>query len=192
MPSPAQEHSEAISLAGGRADAPARCCCNDAFPTRSQQQERKVRVARGVQQPLARLEIEFAAEGACDHSGSTGAHRFLRGPERFALIRGFDQREARRVEAETVEAMAVRTSAAGELFRGEDEEERRVPRRAAKQCQEETEGRGQVGVVRGGDLMYGAEGEAPWREMVVESGKAERQAVFPVSRHALHACEAAA
>lgn len=139
---------------------------------------------------LARLEIELAAERGRDRRRPARADRFLRGPEGLGLVRGLDQREARRVEAEGVKARAVGAPAAGELLQGEDEQQGAgLARHAPQQRQQEAEGGGQVGLGGGRDLMHGAEGEAALGQAAVERGEAERQAASAAARHALQAGE---
>lgn len=145
-----------------------------------------------MQQTLAGFEVELASERACDRSGASCADGFLRGPEGFGLVRGFHQDQARRIEAELVEAVTMGVSAAVELFRGEHEQEGRASRHAGEERQEEAEGGGQVGFVCGCDLVHGAEGEAAVREMVLQLGQAELQAAFLSDRDAFEAREVSA
>ncbi len=82
-------------------------------------------------------------------------------------------------------------SVAGELFRREDEQERRAARHASEQGHEEAEDGWQVGLFSRGDLVYGAESEA-LGQVSVELGEAESQTVLGGAGQAFHAGETVA
>lgn len=140
-------------------------------------------------QPLTGFERELAAENAGNRSGTSCTYRLLRGPQSLGLVVSFDEREARRIEAEVGEAVAVWRTTARELTGRENEKQRAVPRRAGEKAHEETECGGEIGFACGGNLMDGAKGEAVLRKIGVECREAERQAGILLLRNAFHAGE---
>jgi hypothetical protein len=107
MPARLRDEAEAVARGFRRADAPARrrgarfqrCC-------RSQQKQRQTRIGGGEMQPLAQFQIEHV-DDADDGGRRRRPHCFLHGPQSFLAVRGLDQDQAGRIEAERVEAMAV-------------------------------------------------------------------------------------
>jgi hypothetical protein len=57
-------------------------------------------------QPLAHFQIE-RVDDAHDGGRRRRPHRLLQGPQGFLALRGLDQDQARRIETERVEAMAM-------------------------------------------------------------------------------------
>jgi hypothetical protein len=79
-------------------------------------------------QPLTQFQIE-RVDDAHDGGRRCRPHRLLQGPQGFLAMCGLDQDQARRIETERVEAMAmqpaVRTVRA-QAIGGHDEEERKA------------------------------------------------------------------
>ena len=108
-----------------------RCCRNtpaalsragDRRFGRPEQEKRPARVARGKTKPLAFLEIE----GLCDEAGDSRCRArtqtLFERPESIRLLVRLDQRDAAGVEAEGLEAMAMKLAHGGETLCGGDDE----------------------------------------------------------------------
>jgi hypothetical protein len=85
-----------------------------------------------MRKPLAGLEIELPAEGACDRRRSARAHGFFRRPQSFGLVGSVDEGEARRIETEIHQAISMQCAAARELAEREDKKQGRMTRRASE------------------------------------------------------------
>ena len=118
MPARLRDEAEAVARDFRCADAPARrrgaapsppssaCGGRKGGGRRPQQKKRKTRIGGGEMQPLAQFQIE-RVDDAHDGGRRRRPHRFLHGPQGFLAVRGLDQDQAGRIEAERVEAMAV-------------------------------------------------------------------------------------
>ena len=126
-------------------------------------------------QSSAGLEIEISPDRASDRSGHGGTQSLFNGPESLHLVLGLDQDQAGRIEAEIVEAMAMRVAVIGKAAWRDDEQHWRLPRHAAEKRRDESESRGHVAFALGDDLVQRPCRKASPRQMRIERGKAEAE-----------------
>ncbi len=141
-------------------------------------------------QPLAGLEIELVD---CSRDGGRGgrAQSLSHGPKGLFFVRRLDQNQAGRIEPEAIEAMAVRMAVLSKTASRHRQQQRRIPRHAAKQRREESEGGRHVAISFGRNLVQGPEGEPALRQMGIKGRKAEGEDAR-LRRKALHPGQQAA
>lgn len=122
-------------------------------------------------QPLAGSEIEFFDRPG-DGRGHGGTQGFFHHPQRLLLVPGFDQDQARGVEAEAIEAMPMRPATTGEFPRRKNEQ-KRSGWHAAEKGGEKTEGRGRVFIDFRRDLVQRSANKPASRQMCIKCGKAK-------------------
>jgi hypothetical protein len=124
MPSWPFEQPETVAGGFRGADAPARSgCARFQIVRRPQQKERQARGMGGKLEPLAQFQIELV-DHAGDGSWRARMQRFFQRPQRIFALRGLDQDQAARIEAESVEAMAVKPALFAQPVGGHNENER--------------------------------------------------------------------
>ena len=127
MPARAGEQPEAVACGLRHADPPARRGgAGFECRRRPDQKERPAAVIGGELQLLAGFQIEPVDRGG-DRKRHTRMQGFRRGPEAVLAVRGFDERDARRIETETVEAMSGKMCADEARIARQDENERLLP-----------------------------------------------------------------
>jgi hypothetical protein len=124
MPSGTRVKPEAVARGLRRVDAPARGRgAGFQRRRRPQQQQRQAGIAGGELQLLAGLQIELV-----DHAGDRGRRRRTQRlghrPQRVFAVRGFDEDQACRIEAERVEAVAGQPAMLAPRIGRQDEDER--------------------------------------------------------------------
>jgi len=122
-------------------------------------------------QPLARSEIEFFDRPG-DGRGHGGTQGLFHRPQRLFLVPGFDQDQARGIEAETIQAMPMRPATTGEFSRRKNKQNR-AGRHAAEDRGGETEGRGHVFIGLGRDLMQRSANKPASRQMRIKRRQAK-------------------
>jgi hypothetical protein len=171
--------AETVARGLGGSDAPTRRRRARPHPRRgAQQDERKARISRSEMQPSACLEIELQADRARDGRGNGRAQRLLERPKRLHLILGLDQDQAGGVETKLVEPVTVRMAISRKPPRRDDEEHRPFRGHAPEKRRGKTEGRRQIALAFGDDLMQRPAREPASRQMGVEHRKAEREGAF--------------
>ncbi len=116
---------------------------------------------------LAGPQVESVDRGN-DRQRHAGMQSFRHGPEAVSAVRGFDERDARGIKPETVEAVSGNMSAKSALIASaisrQDEDE---GSRGSQLCQngnDETKGGGERAFGFGNHLMQGAAGKsAAWQ-----------------------------
>src|SRR4029077_19861802 len=118
VPARLRDEAEAVARGFRGANAPARrrgaapsppspaCGGGKGEGYGTQQKQRHPSVGGGEMQPLAQSQIE-RVDDAHDGGRRRRPHRLLHGPQGFLALRGLDQDQARRIETERVEAMAM-------------------------------------------------------------------------------------
>ena len=107
-------------------------------------------------QPLTQFQIE-PVDHAGDGCGRARTQRLFQGPQGFVAMRGFDQDQARRVEAEIPTAVTIWTAIFAEPISRHDEEERMNAGQVGQQRHDEAESDGSAAFF-GHDLMQGPAG----------------------------------
>jgi len=126
-------------------------------------------------QSSAGLEIEISPDRASDGSGHGRTQSLLHGPQSLHFVLGLDQDQAGRIEAEIVEAMAMRVAVISKAAWRDDEQHWRIPRHAAEKRRDESESRGHVAFALGDDLVQRPCRKASPRQMHIEHGKTEAE-----------------
>jgi hypothetical protein len=171
--------AETVTRGLGGADAPARCRSARSHPCRRpEQDEGNPRASRREVQSSARLEIELLADRAGDGGGHGRTQRLLQGPKSLHLVLGLDQDQAGRIEAELVEAVPVGVAISGKTARRDDEEHRPLFRHASEERRGKTEGRRQIALGFGDDLVQRPARQPASRQMRIERGKVEGKGAF--------------
>ncbi len=183
MPSWARVHAETVARGLRGADAPARCrgaCFQRSC--RPQQQQRQARIAGGEMQLLAQFQIE-PVDHPGDRSRRRRTQRFGERPQRVVAVRRLDQNQARRIEAEAVEAVSGKPAVLALPVSRHDQDDlfpRPFPfrgrrRNVSQNCHDEAEGGRQRAWRLGHDFVQGAASQAAVRQVGIERGEVERQ-----------------
>ncbi|RKE72625.1 hypothetical protein DFP91_0493 [Pseudorhodoplanes sinuspersici] len=118
-------------------------------------------------------EFDYAGDG----SGRGGAQGLFQRPLRLPVVLGCDKEHACRIEPQSLETMSVRAAIGGNIVWSCDDEHRSACAIGLCDATEEggrkTEGRRHIGCNDRCDFVQRAEGQAPLRQMLIESGKAE-------------------
>ena len=140
MPARAREKPETVARGFRRADAPARGG-GAGFERlrRPDEKERQTRIAGGEMQLLAGLEIE-PVDHPDDGKRYARMQSLRHGPQSFFAVRRFDQSDARRIEAEAVEAMSGEPAMLALPIGRHDEDEGAARWQARQHGHDETEG----------------------------------------------------
>src|SRR5262249_36878935 len=124
VPTPGRESTRGLALTCCRRYAPA--CLDRARDRRFGWPEQKkwpARLARGKAQPLAFLEIKGLRNEAGDDGSRPRPQAFFERPEGIRLLARLDQGDAAGIEAEHLEAMAMKLAHGDKaLRRGDDED----------------------------------------------------------------------
>lgn len=176
MPAPSGEKAETIARTCGRADAPAgdrgqgrRC------EGRTQKEEGAGGGSCRELEAAAGGGVHAAACHGCHRRSGAGAQDLLHGPGSLGLVAGRDHDQSGGIEAEGVEAMAVKPSQAGHAARRGHQPDRPLGLSQAQAGGEETQ---RAAIVENGlrrDFMQAVQGEAAARQACVDLPDAERQ-----------------
>lgn len=127
-------------------------------------------------QSLTRAKLQ-AFDHARDGSGQGGTQGFFQRPQRLLVVLRLNEKDARRIEAETMKTMSIRTAICGNIAWPGDDEDRSACTvslcDATEKGGRETEGGRHIGRGIGCNLVERSERQPPLRQMRVESGKAE-------------------
>jgi hypothetical protein len=122
MPSRARDEAEAVARGFRRADAPARRGrARFQILRRPQQKERQTAIGGGKLQPLAGFQIKLV-DDAGDGGRRARVQRLLDRPQGFSAVRRLHQNEARRIEAERAQPVAIKAAVGAEPIGGQDED----------------------------------------------------------------------
>ena len=187
MPSRARDEAEAVARGFRRADAPTRCRrARFQILRRPEQKQRQAGIGGGELQPLARSQIELI-DDAGDGGRRARMQRLLDRPQSVFAARGLDQNDARRVETERAQSVAMKAAVGAERISGQDEDERmrrsppfRVRRGETGHDRRDKAESGRHSVRRGHDLVQRAAGEAASRQAGIKGGKTKRQRLAPI------------
>ena len=192
MPARPGKKPEAVACGLGHADAPARRG-GAGFERwrRPDEKQRPAAVIGGELKLLAGPQVE-----PVDRRGDGLRHARMQslrhGPQRVFAMRGCDQRDAGRIEAEAVETvsgnMPAKTAMLARAIGGQDEDDgfwRQVRQKVRQNGDHEAEGTGDGAFRIRHDLVQGAAREAATRQMGIQSRQAEGQGAVDIvyARH---------
>ena len=126
-------------------------------------------------QPLAGLEIEPGG-GAGDRGKRARAQRLFHGPKGLRVVLRLDQDQPGRIEAELLQAVAMRTAVVGERAVRGDEQQWLICwiTKAREQRDQKAERRRRVAMLLRRDLVQRADRKPAVRQMRVDRIEAER------------------
>ena len=172
-----ENEAETITGGGRRGNPPTRTFRIRRTARALHQQQQGARGGAGREvEPPARLEIERTLKKAPDCARRLRLEGLLDGPQTFGVGAGLNHDKAGGIEAQVLQAMAMRIGG-GKSSRRSDQEDRRFQWQAGEDRSQKSKGGGEVGVALIMESMKARPRQAAAGDVIIDSGDAEGEEI---------------